>query len=255
MIETFETIRDHIVILGWSERVRRILKELRSPDLEEAGETKPILIVTPEHDPAINIPYDRVYVIYGRTNDPEVLRRANLEGASMLLIPTQMREASTSDGESVFSLLAALTVNPSIRICVEIARADNGDTLEQIRQKNLQAGEIEIVSFETIAERLLAQAAINNGITNVFNELLQFGEGDEVYLVEVAPSWIGRTYRDLFANAFEQEGVLIGLETGGELLVNPKQRDYQFKSGDKVWVIAADKAVARRIAGSEEGLA
>lgn len=248
MNESFASIEDHIVILGWSSRVRRIIAELRNEEHRGSNDLKPILLIIPEHDPSIEIPYERVYIVYGRVNDPAVLKRANLDRASALLIPTALGDTSALDGESIFSLLSALTVNPKIRACVEIAQADNSETLEQIRMKNLTTGEIEIVSFELIAERLLAQAAINRGVTRVYNHLLSFTEDtNEIYVTELSPKWIGKRFRDLAAEGFEQGIILIGYESDGTLAMNPENRDYVLQARDLVWFIALNKTTGLKV--------
>ena len=116
------TIRDHIVILGWSPRVNRIISELRNETEGNADNRRPILIVTEEQGGQFVLPFEHVYVMHGNPRDPEVLRRANLAHAHTLLIPTMLRDTSVSDGETVFALLAALSVNPQLRACVEIAQ-------------------------------------------------------------------------------------------------------------------------------------
>lgn len=240
----YETLENHIVILGWSERVERVIRELRTDIHRSSGDLNPILIVVPSSEQPIEVQHERVYFIYGRINDPLVLMRANLDKAKALLIPTALKETSISDGESVFSLLAALTVNPNIRACVEIASMNNGETLQHIRSNNLRHGDIEIVSFESLADRLLAQSAINPGITRVYDQLLSFeGEGNEIFVLPVPADWHGRTYRKLSAQCFESEMIIIGYESGDKLFVNPRDRDYPFQPGDLVWFIAHDKAI------------
>ena len=243
----YEGLENHIVILGWSDRVERIIGELRREEQDSGTETKPIVIVMPEPDPNRSIEADRVYLIYGGLSDPDVLRKAHLDTAASLLIPTVLQESSASDGETVFSLLAALAVNPHLRVCVEVKRADSGDTLEQICSNKLLSGDIEIVSFETIAERLLAQAAVNRGITRVYSHLLQFNEGNEIYVIQIGAAWIGRTFRELFLDCFERDVILIGYEHGQTMELNPKDRDYIFARGDRAWIIACDKMAGIRV--------
>ena len=242
MEESFGTLENHIVILGWSPRVGRIVRELRNEVHGGIEIQKPILIITADDLESLHVPYEKVYLIQGRVNDPEVMRRANLSRASSLLIPTVLHDTSASDGETVFALLSALSVNPSLRVCVEIAQAQNGVTLDQIRRQHLAAGDIEIVSFESVAERLLAQAAINPGITDVYDHLLSFSPTtNEIYVADIAPQWAGKTFRDLAQACFEHEVILIGYQNGGEPVLNPKNRDYVFSAATRVWYIAYNK--------------
>ena len=208
----------------------------------------PILIVTPELHSSSELQFERVFFIRGNLNDIEILKRANLEKAHTVLIPTSIGDVSRSDGESVFSLLAALTVSPETRVCVEIASADNGETLQKIRERNLKAGEIEIVSFESVAERLLAQSAINRGVTRVYNELLSFSEtSNEVYTSALGAAWHGKSFRDLAAACFENTVMLIGYETELGLALNPPNRDYVFNGQESVWFISFNKAAGLSI--------
>jgi Trk K+ transport system NAD-binding subunit len=242
MEENFSTIENHIVILGWSDRVKRIISELRNEVHGGLADQKPILVVADQPETSLRIPYEKVYVIYGRINDAAVLKRANLPCAAALLIPTTLHNTSVSDGETVFTLLAALSINPKLRVCIEIAEAQNSETLERIRHQQLTQGDIEIVSFETVAERLMAQAAVNPGITEVYDHLLSFSPvSNEIYVSDLSPQWAGKSFRSLAKECFEREVILIGYQTGEELTVNPKNRDYVFLPNDRVWFIAYNK--------------
>lgn len=248
MNETIETIANHVVILGWSERVERIVAELRNEVHRASGDIRPILVITESKDTTVIGNYERVYFMFGRINDIEVLRRANLSQAHSLLIPATLPEASAADGQSVFSLLAALSVHPSLRVCLEVSRSQNGTTLAHIRRKNLSAGDIEIVSFESVAERLLAQAAVSNGVTRVYDHLLSFGEdSNELYVSVISPRWSGKTFRDLSGACFGHQVILLGYEHLDELVLNPKDREYIFAAGDKAWYMAYSRAAGLEI--------
>lgn len=248
MNETIETISNHIVILGWSERVERIVSELRNSVHQASGDIRPILIITDSKDTSVVSNFDRVYFMFGRANDVAVLHRANLAQAHSLLIPASLPEASAADGQSVFALLAALSVHPNLRVCLEISRSQNGESLAHIRRNNLAAGDIEIVSFESVAERLLAQASISNGVTRVYDHLLSFGEdSNELYVSELSPRWVGKTFRDLSIACFENEVILIGYDHQDDLVLNPRNRQYVFTPADKAWYMSYNRAAGLRV--------
>ncbi len=53
-------------------------------------------------------------------------------------------------------------------------------------------------------------------------------------------------------NTFEREVLLIGYGNDGGLRLNPKDREYIFKPGDRVWFIGNDReAVGRALSGSK----
>lgn len=238
-----ESIEDHFVILGWSDRVKRIIHELRNDEHEASGDLKPILVVTTDRSASIDLPFERVYVIYGQLADPRVLERANLERASTVLIPALDPNNPNQDGESVFALLAVLSVCPKAQVCIELVKGAHTEVLERISRMGLFSHNIEFVAVESISERLLAQSAINPGVTRVYDHLISFTEeSNEVYVVDLPPAWIGKSFRDLAGHSFERGIILIGYESAGVMGVNPLERGYIFKAGDRAWFIGYNKA-------------
>ena len=241
--QDFSSIENHIVILGWSTRVPRIIEQLRNDVHRASNEIRPILVVIEDYQEQIRESYEHVYYVYGRLNDPQVLQRANLEKAHTVLIPTSLSEMQAADGESVFHLMAVLAVNPNVRVCVELASAEGAEALDHIRRNNLRSGDIEIVSFESLAEKLMAQAAINKGVTRIYDHLLTFDpETNEIYVVQLGPRWAGATFRALSAECFERHVIVLGIERGVELLINPADREMVLQAGDAVWYVALNKA-------------
>lgn len=240
MENSINTLENHIVILGWSSRVKRIIDQLRNDGNFSSDSFEPILVVAPNSDITQLSGLNRVYFILGDITDLHTLKRANIQHAKVVLIPSEIEEVTTSDGNGVFALLATLSLNPDVRICVEVASAAHGLALEQIREKKLLARSVEVVSFESLAERLLAQSAINAGITKVYDHLLSFDESNEVYPIELPAIWSGRTFRDLALSCFEKQVLLIGYESDGKLVINPRDRNYVFSPGDRAWFISYD---------------
>lgn len=252
MNEKVETISNHVVILGWSSRVERIIKELRNEVHRASGDIRPILVITEYEDKAASSAFERVYFMYGRLNDVEVLRRAHLDTAHSLLIPAVLPQGQVADGQNVFSLLAALTVNPALRVCVEVSQVESGETLGQIHKRSLSAGDIEVVSFESVADRLLAQAAVSSGVTRVYDHLLSFAEdSNEIYVSELSPRWHGKTFRQLAMACFETEVILLGYENDGGLVLNPKERDYVFAPGNRAWFLSYNRAAGLKVVNPE----
>jgi hypothetical protein len=248
MEEQFKNIEDHIVILGWSPRVPRIIRELRDEVHQGSNDIRPILVVMEQYGEAVECRYEQVYFIYGRLNDAGVLARANLAKARMIMIPTALQNAQSADGQAVFNLMAVLSINPKVRVCVELAKAENADALGHIRENNLNNRDIEIVSFEAVAEKLLAQAAINEGVTRVYQHLLGFSATtNELYITEPAANWRGQSFRTLAYECFEAGVLLIGYERAGELVINPRNREELLQPGDHVWCIAYSKAEALKV--------
>ncbi|MCB0355069.1 MAG: NAD-binding protein [Bdellovibrionales bacterium] len=243
-ISSFE---NHIVILGWSRRVERIIRELRNEVHRSSNDLRPILIVVPTPRADIQSRFERVYFVYGHINDPEVLARAQIARAHTVLIPSLPIEDRSLDGEAVFSMLAALSVNSKARLCVELANAENSEILEKIRKDVLTNPGIEIVSFETVAEFLLAQASVNPGITRVYSHLLSFSEDtNELYVAELPSTWAQQSFQSLAHHCFDRGVIVFGFERDGQLQVNPTKRDVTLQPEDKIWFMALSKSDGMR---------
>ena len=250
--QEFKTIEGHVVILGWSDRVPRIIAQLRNSVHRRSNDLRPILVVVPHYDETIKVAFEQVYYLYGRLNDPAVLRHANVAKAQMVLIPTPMKNAAAEDGEAVFQMMAVLAINPEMRVCVELASAEDAAALDHIRCQSLKQGDIEIVSFEAVAEKLMAQATVNKGITRIYDHLLSFGEdSNEIYVSDLDERWLGKSFRTIAAECFDRGTILIGYERGGEMVLNPRDREVIVQRGDRVWYIAYNKAEGLEVLNPE----
>jgi Castor and Pollux, part of voltage-gated ion channel len=216
---------NHIVILGWSERVARIISHLRNNVHRGSNDIHPIVVVTEETIDRRSVGnFEKVYFLYGRSNS------------------TKSQTNTTSDGGTVFSLLAALSIRPDLQVCVEMTSPENGDALEHIVHTSVVEGDVEVVSLESFCEKLLAQAAINRGITRVYNNLLSFcEESNEIYVTPLSPRHNNKSFRDLFLLAFERQVILLGYERDGEMTLNPKDREVILHAGDLVWFMSYNK--------------
>jgi hypothetical protein len=130
----------------------------------------------------------------------------------------------------------------------------------------------EIICLEQLAEKLLSQAALTPGLSDIYMNLLtQSTDTNEIYLEEVPESFTGKTYEDVekkIVSIKDKDIVLIGWETDvrkkedGELIVNGRgnpimekeivinprsstdelhSKKYKFKKGDSLFLISYEK--------------
>ncbi len=131
-------------------------------------------------------------------------------------------------------ILAALTVerlNPAVYTCAEL---NNEEYSPHLKMANVNDY---VVTGEHNAF-LLAQAALNCGMTAVFSELLTHRYGNSFYRCDVPPAWVGRTFFDLLVHVKQKhEAILIGVRAPGQpMRVNPPS--HTFAAGDQVVLIA-----------------
>jgi len=229
---------DHIVILGWTERVTRIIAQLRDDVHRGSNDIKPILIITDQSVDrvALGDSFEKVYFLHGHPNSPEVLQRADLHKARALLIPSSSLQNSQSDGNAIYSMLSALALCPNLPVCVEISSPQNEGVINLAIKSKMIGEDIEVVSLESVCEQLMAQTAINKGITRIYSHLLDFREtSNELYVATLSPTLSGKSFRELSLLGFDRGAILLGYEKDGELVLNPLDREIILNSPDQVW--------------------
>jgi hypothetical protein len=121
--------------------------------------------------------------------------------------------------------------------------------------------QVELISVEEFAEKIISQAVANPGITDVFDRLLTATKDtNEIYIVRVPSIWCGKTFNDIYQWLVESEEeiCLLGYETITEksgkrtIVLNPctnptsnhgvvNWRNYKVKDGDALIVMAYEE--------------
>ncbi len=227
---TFERLRKgkspivdsgHTLILGWSNRVFPILKELA---IANENVRKPRVVIF--SDKARDFMEDEIesraeglgkLKVVTRTGDPTNpadLKRTNIAGAKSIII---LDENEAGDATIVSTVLAVKSVNAnaSTRIIAEVDDVNTAEALETATHGRV----ISVRSHDVIA-RVTAQASRQPGLAAVTLDLLDF-DGDEIYFSNV-PALAGKTYADAIL-AFNTASVIGIVDDKGVAHLNPKQ--------------------------------
>jgi voltage-gated potassium channel Kch len=236
--------KDHTVILGWSEEIFAVVKELL---VANGNRTRPCI--------AILAPQDKVFMedalrdrlgnpaptrIVCRTGDPsdmEDLRIVSPDAARAVIVLAPEEDPDAG----VLKTLLALLNRPDRKEEPYhiVAKLQSPEVLEVARL--VGRGEACFVQEEDIIPRITAQTCRQAGLSLVYLELLDF-EGDEIYIAE-EPSLAGKTYRDAL-RAYEDSAVM-GLWTpeGGARLNPPSETP--IRPGDRIIAISEDDDTLR----------
>lgn len=228
-------VKRHIIICGWNKKVEKIIRQLHAKVIKSK---KPVVVITraveqivvDEKDPA----FAEVYFINGDPADDNVLQKANIKEAESAIIVPDPEQKEQVDAQSLMTVLAIESLNPRVYTCVEVRDSKN---IEHFKHARID----EIISVEETAELMLAQAVLNHGITRYYTELLTFQEkGNEVYKVPVPEKYIGKSFKELLNRLIDEQFILTGVESRGELKINPP-KDYTFQKDDSILVIGYTK--------------
>lgn len=165
------------------------------------------------------------------------LEKVGIHRASTCVILADTFGGRSEQDTDARTVLAALTVeklNPDVYTCAELLNRSHGS--------HLTMGQVNdyVVSGEYGAY-LLAQAAMNRGLMDVFTELLTCQKGNEFYRVHLPDSWVGMSYMEAFSDLKRiHNAILVAVhQADGQMSVNPA--DYEFCAGDEIVVIAEEE--------------
>ncbi len=224
-------VKDHFIICGWSYKAKEIITELRA---DKKVKNKPIVIVA--DIPEKPIEDENTFFIHGEV-DVDILNKANLKGAAVVMILTDENLDSYSrDAKVVLNTLTIRKINPDVYICVEISDSRN-------MQHGKLAGADEIIVIGELSGNLLVQAALDHGITKIITELVSNKYGNELYKVKPPQSLVGMQFIDVLTLLKEKHNaIIVAIESGEDntLAANPPMK-YTIQAGDYLVLIAQER--------------
>ena len=224
-------MQGHIVICGWSETARGVIEQLHS---EHGDPRRQIVLIDPhvDHCP-LDDPY--VYFIKGDPTLDETLERAELKQAetAIVLADWNIADLSLRDAKSTLTTLAIESHHNDVYTVVELMRSEN--------RHHLQRADVdEPICVADLSQRLLVHAALNHGLSKFFSDVLQFGEGSEIYKVPLPTDLARHTFRELVtfvSNRFQ--AIALAVERSGQLHCNP-QGEFRLALGDSLFVLSEE---------------
>ncbi|MFF3485585.1 NAD-binding lipoprotein [Streptomyces sp. NPDC002701] len=237
----------HAVVLGWSEQVFTVVRELVAAN---ANQRRAVVVVLADRDKTAMEeafgtrigPVGRTRLICrsGPTTDPAVLSLTNPATASAILVlPHDEPNADAEVVKTLLSLRIALSHRgdgQATRPSVVAAVRDDRFHLAA----SLAAGPDGVVlESDTITARMIVQAARRPGLSLVHRELLDFA-GDEFYLV-AEPALVGRPFGEALLSYATSS--VVGLVRGDIPLLAPPP-DTPIRADDRILVISRDDDTA-----------
>ena len=232
---------DHMLILGWSDRVFTVVRQLVAAAAAEGRTRSCVVILGPvdavemEEDLRVKVgPTGKTRIICrsGDPIDPDDLRIVSAKSARAILILTPENEEP--DAQIIKTVLALTKIQRAGTIPHHLV-AELQDE-ENLGTARLVGGpEAQFIMVGDTAARLIAQTCRQSGLSMVYSLLLDFS-GDSIYLKE-DPSLAGKTFGDaLFAY---DSAAVIGLQRANKKVrLNPPS-DTLIEAGDNLVLICA----------------
>lgn len=256
------TLKHHVVVLGWTSQTLPLVSELlvssgRMRRFLERHDTQRLnLVVLSEeasakqvhelrNEPGIGRRARQIILRSGSAIQPDALHRVACLDAAAVIVPSAAHEAGslvTSDVETVKALLSIAAQARQLQAPLPFVVAEIQDVRKLPVIERAYPGAVEVVAGDATISRLMVQNILHPGLSEVFNELLTAGDGNELY-VRGGESVAGLSLGEL-ASA-RPEAVVLGLlrhqETGWEVCLLASS-DTRIEARDRVVMMAREYA-------------
>uniref|UniRef100_A0A0R0FUV3 RCK N-terminal domain-containing protein n=1 Tax=Glycine max TaxID=3847 RepID=A0A0R0FUV3_SOYBN len=234
--------KNHILILGWSDKLGSLLKQLAIANKSIGGGVIVVLAEKEKEEMEMDIAkleFDFMGTsVICRSGSPLILadlKKVSVSKARAIIVLASDENADQSDARALRVVLSLTGVREGLggHVVVEMSDLDNEPLVK------LVGGElIETVVAHDVIGRLMIQCALQPGLAQIWEDILGF-ENAEFY-IKRWPELDGLFFKDVlisFPDAIPC-GVKVAAD-GGMIIINPDD-SYVLRDGDEVLVIAED---------------
>ncbi|WP_027829826.1 hypothetical protein [Marinobacter sp. HL-58] len=256
------TLRNHIVVLGWTGQTLPLLAELLGSSgrmrrfLEKHDTNRLRLVVLSEtasaaqvhelrNEPGIGRKARQIILRSGAAIQPDALQRVACLDASAVIVPSAAHEAGslvTSDIETVKALLSIAAQARHLGAPLPFVVAEIQDMRKHPVIERAYPGEMEVVAGDATISRLMVQNILHPGLSEIYNELFTAGEGCEIY-IRSGDSLAGMTLGELASQ--RARVIVLGIlkpQGRGWNVQMPASSDIPIAAEDRVVMLARDYA-------------
>ncbi|MDI9244279.1 ion channel DMI1 [Marinobacter sp. CHS3-4] len=254
------TLRNHIVVLGWTNQTLPLLGELLSSSgrmrrfLEKHDASKLRLVVLSESasaqqvhelktEPGIGNKARQIILRSGVAIQPEALERVACLDASAVIVPSAVHEAGSlvpSDVGTVKALLTIAARARSLGAPLPFVVAEIQDIRKYPVFERAYPGALEVVAGDATISRLMVQNILHPGLSGIYNELFSSGNGNEVY-IRGGENMVGQTLAQVASQ--RPKAIVMGIlkSSGNSWAVQmPAPTDIKVAAEDRVVMLARD---------------
>ncbi|MDX1625622.1 MAG: hypothetical protein R3323_03825 [Wenzhouxiangellaceae bacterium] len=197
-------LRDHVVIVGWTNRTIPLLRELVGTERSErrflsafgTRRLRPVVLSEDvsaveaqeiRSDPVIGREARRIILRYGSALEEEAIQRAACLDAAAVIMPAAFRgsaELVSPDIEMIRVLLSMDARAEQLSQAPPLVIAEIQDARREEMAQRAYRGPLELVPSDDTISRLLVQNILHPGLSAFFREALTAREGNEFYLRE-----------------------------------------------------------------------
>ncbi len=196
------SLKHHLVVLGWtpltlpllsellgaSRRMRRFLEQHDARRLRLvvlAAEASADQMLALRNTAGIGGKARHIILRSGLAIQPDALHRVACLQAAAVIIPSASHGAESlvsSDVETVKALLSIAAQARQLNTPLPFVVAEIQDLRKRAVIERAYPGAVEVVAGDNTISRLIVQNCLHPGLSELYNELLTAGEGNELYI-------------------------------------------------------------------------
>nr|WP_234978363.1 potassium channel family protein [Bacillus tuaregi] len=214
----------HYIIVGWNERSREVIYSLVN---EQKSATIALIDETLKKNP---LPHSPVHFVQGRSNQDDVLTRANVQSAIKVIITADpTKDELQADMNTILTLLAVKGLNPRVETIVEIL------TNEQIANAT-RAGADEIIQTNMLSSFVMLQSLASQDIVTSFLDLLYQLTEKKLVFLNAEQDMLEKDFAEMSFLLLQDGRLLLGVKRGGATILNPPQ-PFSIEKHDQLIII------------------
>ncbi|GLT77308.1 hypothetical protein SLA2020_489060 [Shorea laevis] len=232
--------KNHILVLGWSEKLGSLLKQLAMTGKSGGGGVVVVLAERDEEEMEMDITkleFDFMGTsVICRGGSPLTLadlKRVSVSNARAVIVLGSDQNAYQSDARALMVVLTLNEVKEGLggHVVVEMSDLDNEPLVRLVGRELVET----VVAHDAIG-RLMIQCALQPGLAQIWKDILGF-ENCGFYFKRW-PQLDGQRFGDVLISF--PDAVPCGIKVSGcKIILNPDD-DYALREGDEILVIAED---------------
>ncbi|GLT85786.1 hypothetical protein SLE2022_039630 [Rubroshorea leprosula] len=232
--------KNHILILGWSEKLGSLLKQLAMAGKSAGGGVVVVLAERDEEEMEMDIAkleFDFMGTsVICRSGSPLTLadlKRVSVSKARAVIVLASGENGYQSDARALMIVLTLNEVKEGLggHVVVEMSDLDNEPLVRLVGRELVET----LVAHDVIG-RLMIQCALQPGLAQIWEDILGF-ENCGFYFKRW-PQLEGQRFGDVLISF--PDAVPCGIKVSGcKIILNPDD-DYALREGDEILVIAED---------------
>jgi len=207
----FPKMKDHLIICGWSEEIKEILRDIVG--FSKSFPSDKIIIISNIPSEKIetlkeNRELDQLKFVRGDYFSDTALRRANVVQAKKVLILSDSFESNAdaeADSKTIMTVMSIRTLTKDVYICAEM--------INRKYESNLKQAMCDEVLFKReVSQKILSYTSVENGMGHIFYDLLsQKKNGSRISTVDIDKQYIDGPFVNFKSGEAESPYIILGL--------------------------------------------